>query len=69
MKELVDKLSAFSPDRRVLVDGYEGGFCDILAIKETHVAFNHNSKDWLGPHEEDLNSKDIAVVILRKSNS
>lgn len=68
VKDLIQKLSNFPSDLRVLVEGYEGGLSDILNIKQVQVALNQHKEDWLGPHEEDPNSKDNAVIILRSPN-
>jgi len=68
VKDLIQKLSGYPGDLRVLVEGYEGGFSEIQSLKQIHVALNRHQKDWMGPHEEDQDSKDSALVILRGSN-
>ena len=68
VKDLIEKLSSFPPNLPVFVEGYEGGFSDILVVKQVSIALNQHKEDWFGPHEEDPDSKDCAVVILRGSN-
>ena len=64
-KELMAKFSKYPSDTLVLVQGYEGGFSDIVTLKETKVELNYYKEDWNGPHEETTNSYISAVLILR----
>ena len=69
VEELIKTLSSYDPNIRVLVEGYEGGFSDILDVRKVNVAFDVHKEDWLGPHEEDPGSEESAVVLFRKPNS
>jgi hypothetical protein len=64
-KELIEKLSKYPSDTLVLVQGYEGGFSDIVTLKKTKVELNSYKEDWNGPHEETTDSNNSAVLILR----
>jgi hypothetical protein len=68
VKDLVQKLSAFPPNLPVFVEGYEGGFSDIGSIKQISVVLDKYKEEWMGPHEEDADSKDLGIVLLRSPN-
>ena len=68
VKDLMQKLSTYPADQRVLLEGYEGGYCGVLNIKQVQMTFNQHKESWMGPHEEDSSSKDSVVVILRSPN-
>lgn len=46
--ELVECLAALPPDMPVLVDGYEGGYSRIGAVRVREVHEMGNRGDWLG---------------------
>lgn len=50
-KELIEILKTYPEDMRVLIEGYEGGFDDVVKIEES--VFNENvSTEWYyGDHE------------------
>jgi len=51
--ELIEILKTFDPEKRVVLDGYEGGLCDIKKhlIDNVEVALNRNTNWYYGPHE------------------
>lgn len=76
--ELIEKLKQFPLSARVVVDGYEGDFDDVLAVKTQPIIAYGNTlpdpkfgsplaEDGMGKHiETDLNSStEIAVAIIR----
>ncbi len=66
--ELVEALKKYPQDARILVQGYEGGFSDIV-IKKTLVKLDVNKEDWNGPHD-DVNGADTpAVVLIREQQN
>jgi hypothetical protein len=48
--ELKKKLDEYDDGTRVIVDGYEGGFCDITELEEVDVVLNVNDEWYYGPH-------------------
>ncbi|MDX2213086.1 MAG: hypothetical protein SFY66_07335 [Oculatellaceae cyanobacterium bins.114] len=40
IRELIETLSQFDPDMRVVVAGYEGGFNDITQIQPCEIRLN-----------------------------
>jgi hypothetical protein len=52
VNELIQQLSHYPGDMRVLTLGYEGGYND-MDLKTEDIAFDVNSKDtwYIGPHE------------------
>lgn len=65
--QLIDALKMFDPDDIVLVDGYEGGLCDVEKSNVYKAKFNKNinTGHWDGPHNEDENGEFYGVVIGR----
>lgn len=53
VKELIDMLEDYPQDYRVIVTGYEGGYCDIDAIGEKDIVLNVHQKWYYGPHEDE----------------
>ncbi len=50
VRELIERLSQYPPELRVMVDGYENGFCDLEAVGEQEVVLNQYDKWYFGPH-------------------
>ena len=70
VKELIDKLSVFDPDMRVLVDGYEGGLDDPQEPRQNLIVLDYHRQSYYGKHEyhhvTDMKPADcIAVIIPR----
>lgn len=65
--ELIKRLEKLPQDARVMVDGYEGGLCELRAPSITvhKCRLNVNKKDWNGPHAIDATGKALAVVLSR----
>jgi len=49
---LLAKLSAYPPQTRVVVNGYEGGYDDITTIQLRPIALHVNSQDYMGTHDD-----------------
>jgi hypothetical protein len=66
VKELVEFLNRYSPDMPVMVQGYEGGFQDVLEenITTQDIVENYRRREcFYGPHEslevvQDMDSPD-----------
>lgn len=68
VKELMEFLSKQPPNRRVVVNGYEGGLSDIRTIREASILLNFSTDTFRGPHEDAENigiSGEAAVIIER----
>ena len=67
VRELIEKLSKCPPELRVMVNGYESGFCDLEEVVEQEVAPNQHTEWYFGPHvaAEDVRDKlTIRVIVL-----
>ena len=75
VREVIAMLSVHPPDARVLVEGYEFGWCDLSKICSARVALDANTQGWAGPHkaigdldtsealcEEDARGRGLEVV-------
>jgi len=71
VKELIDALSKMPENQNVVVDGYEGGFCDISSLKKIKVKLNVHEESYYGPHEEssDADTEVIKIVRIENPNS
>lgn len=67
IRELKEKLSHYSDDLRVLVDGYEGGFSEISVVNKIKVELNVHDESYYGPHDDSKNANTEVVVIQRAS--
>lgn len=65
-EELIKKLQSLPRNLRVLVNGYEGGFSEISAVKKIKVKLNANTETYNGPHE-DSKDADTDVVVIQRS--
>ena len=66
VSELIETLKAHPGDRRVLVNGYEGGFDDLSPerVSLVRIALNTGVEDWEGQHgEADENPADAAPTV------
>ena len=84
IQELIDYLSQFNPDHKVVVDGYEDGYVELKEENLTQVGldWDRNKKTdkdawWLGPHsllfeysEVNDEREEVTAVLLsrRKCN-
>lgn len=50
--ELIAKLQTCPQDARVIVNGYEGGYCDVEATTPCPIKLNRNTAWYYGPHDE-----------------
>ncbi len=72
-EELIQLLERYTPDTRVMVNGYETGFDDVSAerISVGKVKLNVGTEWWEGKHEDALSDDDKAIdalIIRRASN-
>jgi hypothetical protein len=54
-------------DTPVIVDGYEGGYHDLVkeGISYLHLKLNHNEAWYYGPHEERYPQEPYDIIALR----
>ena len=50
--ELIELLKDYPQDALVVVDGYEGGICEVETISTTSIVKDVNPEDYYGDHEE-----------------
>ena len=69
VKELIEKLNVFSPEIKVLVDGYEDNLEDIASVKIGNVRHLPDAPWYSGEYEEAEKPCDDAfsAVILRRN--
>lgn len=52
VKELIEILSKFSPDEKIVVSGYEDGFDDIVSVDKELIVANPDHANWEGFYRE-----------------
>ena len=53
IKELIKKLKTLNQNKRVIINGYEGGYSDITELEELKIALNVNKGEWyFGLHDD-----------------
>jgi len=50
-KELIEALSTFPPNTRIVVRGYEGGVNDVVECCSRKIVLDANHSPWFGSHE------------------
>ncbi len=50
-KELIEMLSQYPDDMRIVIDGYEGGYKDITECEEFELVLNYHTAWYYGAHE------------------
>lgn len=65
--ELIARLSEFPAESRVIVNGYEGGYEDVVTAEELPIVLNVNKENYYGPHD-DVTSRngpadEVAILI------
>lgn len=76
--ELISLLEGYPLDMRVVVQGYENGFDDVLSeqVKVVRIQLDRGTERWDGRHQEPFLKKEIstdsdvvdALALLRTSN-
>ena len=69
VQELIDLLKTKDPSLRVVLNGYEGGFSHIEALKKLSLKLNVNEEDFYGPHEEVESDQDESAILIYKKNN
>ena len=70
VRELIKKLQEYDPEKRVIVNGYEGGYDDLQKVEDILIAININKKgSYYGPHDDydgdNLGKVERAIVLQR----
>jgi len=63
VKQLIQILQGFDPKLEVVVDGYEGGCDEPIAIEEIVIEKDINEEDYFGKHEEVYNRETLVKAI------
>jgi hypothetical protein len=81
VKELIEELSQYGPDMMVVVNGYEGGFEELKAVKTIDLKLNYyrcstdssldaeGMNEWMGPHESVDEAKDFEVDLIDRAKT
>ena len=66
--ELRHKLREYDDDTRVVVHGYEGGYCDVFDVSQVDIILDVHEAHYYGPHEKvgrtSSEEKDETAVLL-----
>jgi hypothetical protein len=69
VQELIVHLQKLPPDRHLVVEGYEGGYDDLLLPQSIAIQLNVRREWWMGPHDDcDNCSQPVEAVVLRGKN-
>jgi hypothetical protein len=53
VRQLIEELQKHPPEMRVIVNGYEGGYCDTDSLKQKTIRLNvHGRCLYYGPHDD-----------------
>jgi len=59
IKELMKALSEYDPNRMVVVNGYEGGFDEVITVSTIDIKLNVYCQEYMGAHEEVREAKKL----------
>ena len=62
--ELIELLSKYPADMRVIVNGYEGGYDDITAPVKTPIKLNFYKQWYYGPHTDGGTEHDEIALLV-----
>lgn len=66
-EQLIKELQGLSPDTKIVVEGYEGGYNDISSLKEISITPDKFSEWWDGMYDDDsLGSPAICIYGYNK---
>ena len=62
--ELIAELQNYPPTSRVLIEGYEGGYCDVTdsRIGQGFMEENYQDSNYFGPHEFNYTAEGECVI-------
>jgi hypothetical protein len=65
VKELIEELQKYSPDKMVLVSAYEEGFDELEKVHEIKVVYKQKENYWQGNYEDyPLDECLISAILL-----
>ncbi len=67
VQELITRLSQLPPDTRVVVEGYETGYNDILEFKGLMLKLDVSTDWWDGQHDEKKDGDEVAVALVGRN--
>lgn len=69
-KELIEALSTFPPNTRIVVRGYESGVNDVVECCSRKIVLDANCSPWYGRHERlyDLYDEEEAMGMEGRSD-
>ena len=62
VKDLISKLEKINPNRRVVVRGYEEGYCDIHDISIVPLKLDVNEEWYYGPHSKEEDGEECVFL-------
>ena len=67
--KLIEALSKFPQEMRVIVSGYEGGYCDVGLPSIRSIELNVNEAWYYGPHDDSDEKIDEEAVFIPKGGA
>ena len=65
VKELIEQLQQLDPELHVFVDGYEGGYEDVVISEIKDIALNVNNDWWYGVNDNYDETKHIDNTVVK----
>ena len=65
VKELIEQLQQLDPELHVFVDGYEGGYDDVVISEVKDIALNVNNDWWYGVNDNYDETKHITNTVVK----
>ena len=65
VKELIEQLQQLDPELHVFVDGYEGGYEDVVISEVKDIALNVNNDWWYGVNDNYDETKHIDNTVVK----
>jgi hypothetical protein len=65
VKELIEQLQQLDPELHVFVDGYEGGYDDVVISEVKDIALDVNNDWWYGVNDNYDETKHITNTVVK----
>jgi hypothetical protein len=65
VKELIEQLQQLDPELLVFVDGYEGGYDDVVISEVKDIALDVNNDWWYGVNDNYDETKHITNTVVK----
>jgi len=68
VKELIELLQTYPPDMKVVAEGYEQGYDDVVNVKQIKIKHLEKGEWYVGAYEDSSDKDAISAVFVNGAN-